>query len=99
MAKAFLRIASISCLAIWVAIWILFLLMRFSPIDLRAIPGIGIIMLGAIALAMTAPIVAAALAGAALIRRPRALPDLLIFGCSMAALLGQVCLFLITRWL
>jgi len=99
MAKASLRTASIYCLALWVGIWLLFLLMRFSPLDIRGIPGIGMIMLIAFAVALVAPIVATGLAGAALVRQPRVLLNLLVFGCAIAALLGQVFLFLITRWL
>jgi hypothetical protein len=99
MAKVSLRTASITCLAIWLAIWILFLLMRLSPLDIRNIPGIGMIMLVALGVALVAPIVAAGLAGAALARQPRAPLNLLTFGCAIAALLGQVLLFLISRWL
>ena len=99
MAKASLRTASIFCLALWVAIWLLFLLMRLSPLDIRGIPGIGMIMLIALAIALMAPIVATGLAGAALVRQPRALLNLLTFGCAIAALLGQVFLFPISRWL
>lgn len=99
MAKVSLRTASVFCLAIWVAIWLLFLLMRFSPLDIRTIPGIGMVMLIAFAVGLLSPIVAAGLAGAALVREPRAPLNLLTFGCAIAALLGQVLLFLITRWL
>jgi hypothetical protein len=99
MAKSSLRTASISCLAIWVAIWILFLAIRFSPLDIRDIPGAGIVMLIALAVALVAPIVAMGLAGAALVRQPRAPLNLLTFGCAIAALLGQGLLFLISRWL
>jgi hypothetical protein len=42
---------------------------------------------------------ATGLAAAALFRQPRTPLNLLIFGCAVAALLGQVFLFLITRWL
>ena len=99
MAKVSLRAASISCLAIWLAIWLLFLLMRLSPLDIRNIPGIGIIMLIALVVVLVAPIVATGLAGAALVRQPRAPLNLLTFGCAVAALVGQVLLFLISRWL
>ncbi len=99
MAKVSLRSASISCLAIWVAIWLLFLLMRLSPLDIRNIPGIGMIMLIALAVALVAPIVATGLAGAALVREPRVPLNLLTFGCAIAALLGQVFLFLVSSWL
>jgi hypothetical protein len=99
MAKVSSRTASIVCLAIWVAIWLLFLLMRLSPLDIRNIPGIGRVMLIALMVALVAPIVAAGLAGAALVREPRAPLNLLTFGCAIAALLGQVFLFLISSWL
>jgi hypothetical protein len=99
MAKVSLRTASISCLEIWVVIWLLFLLMRLSRLDIRNIPGIGMVMLIALVVALVAPIVATGLAGAALVREPRAPLNLLTFGCAIAALFGQVSLFLISSWL
>jgi hypothetical protein len=99
MAKVSLRKASIACLAIWLAIWLVFLLMRLSPLDFRNIPGIGMILPIALAVALVAPVVATVLAGAALARQPRVPLNLLTFGCAIAALVGQVFLFLITRWL
>lgn len=99
MVKASLRTAAISCLAIWGAVWLLFLLMRFSPLDIRSIPGIGMVMLVALGVALLAPIVATALAGAALVRQPRVPLNWLTLGCAIAALLGQGLLFLITTWL
>jgi hypothetical protein len=74
-------------------------LLRLSPLDIRGIPGIGMITLIAFAVALVAPIVAAVLAGATLVRHPRAPLDLLTFVCAIAALFGQVFLFLITSWL
>ena len=59
MAKTSLRAASIYCLALWAAIWLVFLVIRFSTFDIRVIPGIGPIMLIALVVAMAAPIVAA----------------------------------------
>jgi hypothetical protein len=99
MAKSSLRTASIYCLVLWVAVWLLFLLMRLSPLDIRGIPGIGTVTLIALAVALVAPMVATGLAGAALVRQPRVPLNLLTFGCAIAALLGQVLLFLISRWL
>jgi hypothetical protein len=93
-----LRTASIGCLAIWLAIWLLFLLMRLAPFDIRNIPGIGTITLLALACALAAPIVATGLAGAAWVRERGSL-NLLIFGFAVAALLGQALLFLMFRWL
>lgn len=99
MSKVSLRTASVFCLVIWLAIWVLFLLMRLSPFDIRNVPGVGMIMLIALAVAFVSPIVATGLAGAALVREPRARPNLLTFGCAIAALLGQGFVFLISRWL
>ena len=99
MAETSLRTAAIYCLAIWAAIWLLFLLMRLSPIDIRIIPGIGPVMLIALVVALVAPIVAMGIAGATLVRQPRALLNWLTFGCAIAAFLGQAILFTITRWL
>jgi hypothetical protein len=99
MVKAPLRIASICCLAIWAAIWLLFLLMRLSPLDIRRIPGIGMITLVALGVALLAPIVATGLAGVALVRQCRVPLNWLTLGCAIAALFGQGLLFLISRWL
>lgn len=97
--KASLRTAAISCLAIWVGIWLMFLLMRLSPFDIRGIPGVGIFMLVALAVAVLAPIVATGLAAAALVRQHRVPVNWLTFGCAVAALVGQAFLFLSSRWL
>lgn len=63
MAKTSLRTAAMSCLAIWAAIWLMFLMMRFSPLDIRLIPGIGPFMLMALVVALMAPLVATGIAG------------------------------------
>jgi hypothetical protein len=99
MPKSSLRAAAISCLALWVAIWLLFLSVRLSSFDIRGIPGIGPIMLTALVVALVAPMVATALAGVALVRQPRVRINLLTFGCAIAAFLGQVVLFLFSRWM
>jgi hypothetical protein len=99
MVKASLRTASISCLAIWAAVWLLFLFMRLSPLDIRSIPGIGMVMLVALGVALLAPIVATGLAGAALVRQPRVPLNWLTLGCAIAALFGQGLLFLNSRWM
>ena len=99
MSKSSLRTASISCLAIWAAVWVLFLAMRFSPLDYRVIPGIGMILLGALGVALVAPIVAIGLAGAASVKQPRVPLNWITLGCAIAALFGQGLLFLITKWL
>jgi hypothetical protein len=99
MAKASLRTAAIYCLALWVAIWLLFLLLRFSPIDIREIPGAGKIALSALAVVFIAPIIATGLAAAALIRPPRTPLSWLTLGFALSVVFGQVGIFLITRWL
>src|SRR5258706_266174 len=99
MVKVSLRTASIACLAIWAAVWLLFLSIRFSPLDIRSVPGIGMFTLGALGVALLAPIVASGLAVAALVRQPRVPLNWLTLGCAVAALFGQGLLFLVTRWL
>jgi hypothetical protein len=99
MPKATLRTAVIICLLIWAAIWFVFLAIRFSTFDIRGVPGIGFVMLGAISIALIAPIVATALAGAAVVRQPRTLRDLLTLAFAIAALIGQALLFLLTKLL
>lgn len=98
MAKTSLRTAAIYCLAIWAAIWVLFLSIRFSSLDIRIIPGIGPVMLVALVVALLAPIVATGIAGATLVRQPRERLNWLTFGCAFAALLGQTILFTVTGW-
>jgi hypothetical protein len=99
MAKTTLRTASIYCLALWVAVWLLFLLIRLSSFDIRIIPGIGPVMLLALVVALVAPMVAIGIAGAVLFRQPRVPLNWLIFGCAVAAFVGQGALFAITKWL
>jgi hypothetical protein len=97
--KTSLRAAAIYCLAIWAAVWLLFLLIRISSLDIRIIPGIGPIMLVALAIAVMAPVVAMVLAAAALVRQPRVYPNWLTLGCAIAAFIGEGVLFAATRWL
>ena len=99
MGKLSLRSASIFCLAVWAAVWVLFLSIRFSSFDIRRIPDIGMFMLVALVVALLAPIVATGLAGAALLRQPRLPLNWLTLGCAIAVLFGQGFLFLITKWL
>jgi hypothetical protein len=99
MAKTSLRTASIYCLVIWAAVWLLFMLIRFSPFDIRIIPGIGPVMLCALVVAVVAPIVAMAIAIAALVRQPRVSLNWLVLGCAIAALFGVGIIFTVTRWL
>jgi hypothetical protein len=99
MANLSLRKAALLCLATWLGIWVVFMLMRFSPLDIRIIPGIGPLLLVALVVALLAPIVAAILAGAALLRQPRDLQNLLTLGCALAALVGQMFIFTLSQWM
>jgi hypothetical protein len=99
MSRLSLQSAAISCLAIWAAIWLLFLLVRFSPLDIRVVAGVGGIVLSALAVALLAPVVAMGLAAIALSRQPRVPLNWLSLGCAVAAFLGQAAAFLSLRWL
>lgn len=99
MAKGSLRTASLLCLAIWSAVWLLFLLLRFSSLDVRSIPGAGPFLLSSLVVSALAPIVAAALAVAALAREPRLPVNWLTFAAASAVLLAEALLFLSSRWL
>ncbi len=99
MAKPSLRSASIYCLTIWAVIWLMFMMMRFSPFDLRVLPGIGPVLLLALIVVWLAPLAATAIAGAAIIRQPRIPLNWLIFGCAIIAFLGQMQLFTMSGWM
>lgn len=99
MTKVPLRTASIWCLAIWAAMWCLFILIRVFGFDIRIIPGIGPILLGALAVAIFAPVIAVGIAATSLIRRPRTAVSWLILGCAVAACLAVGYILAATRWL
>jgi hypothetical protein len=94
-----LRNASVACLGIWALIWLVFLLLRIAPIDIRNIPGIGGIMLGALAIALLAPVAAAGFALAALARQPKVRLNWVMLAGAVAVLVGQGFVFLMTRWM
>jgi hypothetical protein len=75
------------------------MLIRFSGLDIRVIPGIGPIMLVALGVAVVGPIVAIGIAGFALILRPHATLNWLILGCAVAACLAVGFIFSATKWL
>ncbi|HLX23586.1 MAG TPA: hypothetical protein VKR38_09600 [Usitatibacter sp.] len=99
MARTSLRATAIYCLAIWAAIWLLFMLIRFSSFDIRIIPGIGPVMLVLLVIALLAPIVAIGFSGFALVRQPRVSLNWLTLGCAIAACVGQAILFTVTKWM
>ncbi len=94
-----LRTGAIGCLAAWAAIWVLFMLIRFSSFDIRVIPGIGPVMLALLVAVVVAPIIAGGLALGALVRQPRALLNWVTLGGAIAACVGQAALFAITKWM
>jgi hypothetical protein len=87
------------CVGIWAAVWLLFLLLRLSSLDVRNIAGAAGILLGALALSVLAPIVAVGLAAAALVRGPRMPANWRTLGFASVALCSQAFLFLSSRWL
>jgi hypothetical protein len=97
--KTSLKAASICCLAIWAAVWCLFMLIRFSGFDIRVIPGIGPIMLVALVVSVLAPVVAIGIAAVTLVRSPRSALSWLILGGAVAAFVVVGVIFAATRWL
>lgn len=93
------RTRSLYCLVIWAAIWLIFLLIRYSSVDIRVIPGIGPVMLGALIGSMVTPIAATVFAAAAVIRQSRAPLNWLVFGCAIIGTLVQIQLFMSSKWL
>ncbi len=94
-----LRTAALGCLGIWAAVGLLFMISRFSPFDIRGIPGIGTIALVTLGVAVVAPVLAMVLAAAALIRKPRTLFSWLTLGCAAAIVLGQAAVFMSAMWM
>ena len=99
MSRISIRAAAIWCLAIWAAVWCFFMVIRLSGFDIRIIPGIGPLMLVALAISVLAPVVAVGIAGASLIKRPRTVASWLILGCAVAACIIVAYIFEATRWL
>ena len=99
MTRISLRAASLCCVAIWAGVWLLFLVLRVSSLDVRYVPGAPGIVLSALVLSVLAPVVAVGLAAAALARGPRMPANWLALGLGSAALCGQWLLFLSARWL
>jgi hypothetical protein len=84
---------------IWAAIWLLFLLVRFSTLDVSQYPGLGRVALPMLFTVAITPFAAIVLAIVAVVRQPVALSNWATLGCAIAALLGQALLFLSARWL
>ena len=93
------RSASIACIAIWAAIWLFFLIVRFSTFDTRQIPGIGPVMLLLLVAAVITPLAATVLAVIAAIKQPTVSLNWIALGCAIAVLSGQAMLFASSRWL
>lgn len=99
MAKLSLRTAAIWCLAVWAAVWCLFMLIRFSGFDIRVIPGIGPIMLAALVVSIVGPLVAIAVVIVSLIRNPRSALGWLVLGAAIGACIAVGVIFRSTKWL
>jgi hypothetical protein len=99
MTRPSLRTASILCLALWAAVWLLFLVMRLGPFDVRTMPDFGPALLVALGVAIVTPIVATVLAGVALVRQPRVPLNWITLGCAIVVFVGQTALFVMSAWL
>jgi hypothetical protein len=99
MARRSLRSASVICIAIWGAIWLLFFLVRHSTFDVSRHPSLGSVALVMLVTVAITPIAATGLAVAAVVRRPTGLLNWITLGCAIAALSGQIYLFSSSRWL
>jgi hypothetical protein len=99
MARSRSQNASLVSLAVWLAVWALFLAAALSSFDVRVIPGIGPLLLAALAASFLAPLVALGFAVGALTRNPRATLNWVLLACAAAAILGQSLLFATSRWL
>jgi len=99
MIRAPWRFASVSCIAIWAAIWLFFFLVRHSTLDVSQYPFLGSVALAMLVTVAIAPIAAIAFAVTAVVQQPATLPNWITLGCAIAALFGQALLFLSSRWL
>ncbi len=99
MSHASLRSAAWTCLAIWAAIWVFFLGLRFSSLDVRDVPGVRKILLPAFAVSLFAPILATGLTVLALIRQPRLSLNWFLLGCAVIVVIADVLFALIATWM
>jgi hypothetical protein len=97
--RAPLRSGALVCLGLWALIWLMYMAMRFSPFDIHAIPGVGFLLLGSLAVAFLAPVAASAFAAVALLKQPRAPFSWLVLGAAVAVLVGQPMLFMASQML
>jgi hypothetical protein len=90
---------AIAGLAIWVAIWIIFMLIRFSSFDIRTVPGAGPILLFMLVASGILPLATSVLAVVSAIQKPKDMLSWITLVCSVAALLGQAALFAAQKWM
>lgn len=98
-AKSPLRKAAIACIAVWVVIWVVFMLIRFSHVDVRVMPGVGPVLLMLLAAAGILPLAAAVLAVIAAIQQPKEPLSWMTLGGAIAVLCGQAVMFMANRWM
>jgi hypothetical protein len=99
MAKPLLRTASIYCLVLWAAIWTFYVLLRSSHLDVRSIPGAGPVLLLSLVVITLAPLGAAGLSVAAVVRQPRARSGWVMLALAMFAFVAQWGLFMASSWM
>ncbi len=98
-AKSPLRKAAIACIAAWVVIWVAFMLIRFTHLDIRVIPAIGSVLLLLPAAAGILPLAAAVLAVIAAIQQPKEPLSWMTLGGAIAVLCGQAVMFMANKWM
>lgn len=99
MARNWLRSAALICIALWVAIWLVFIGVRLSSFDVSQHPSLGRLALILLLTVLMAPLLAIGFGIAAVLQRPAVLSNWITLACAGAALVLQTLLFLVTRWM
>lgn len=94
-----LRKIAAACIAVWIVIWIIFMAIRFSTLDVRLIPGAGGMLLLMLTAAAALPLVATLLSVMATIQKPAAPMNWVTLGCSIGIMVGQVVMFTASKWM
>ncbi len=94
-----MRKAAIACVGAWAGIWVVFMLIRFSGLDVRAIPGAGPILLLLFAASGILPLAASVLALVATIQDPKVRSNWIALAAAVAILCIQAFLFTANKWM
>ena len=97
--KSRLASASMYFLLLWVAVWAFFMMLRFSSFDVRSLPGAGMLFLTLLAYAVLAPLGAAGLSVASIIRKPAVPLGWVTLALAIAAFAVQGAVFMVSKWL